>query len=106
MYRPHPIYEDSKEVFIWRDHYTAAVLHCLMNTSNNSIPCASKSATSLTIVALMLLFFALFSNAWFMYLCTAIVVRLVGRPRRSEVCFSHYLTLNWISVSKLRLWLT
>jgi len=31
-------------------------------------------------------------------------VRLVGR--RSEVGFSHYLTLNWIGVNKLRLRLT
>ena len=34
------------------------------------------------------------------------VVRLVGRQQRSEVGFSRYLTLNWVSVNKLRLWLT
>ena len=28
--------EDDK-VLIWRDHYTAAVLQCLMNTSNSTI---------------------------------------------------------------------
>ena len=27
----------------------------------------------------------------------------IGRPQRSEVGFSHSLTLNWISVNKLRL---
>ena len=32
-------------------------------------------------------------------------VKLVGRPQRLgiEVGFSHYLTLNWINVNKLRL---
>ena len=34
------------------------------------------------------------------------VVKLVGRAQRSEVSFSRYLSLNWISVNKLRLWLT
>ena len=34
---------------------------------------------------------------------TVHVVKLVGRPRRSEVGFSHYLTLNCLSVNKLRL---
>ena len=29
-------------------------------------------------------------------------VRLVGRPRRLEVCFGHYLTLNWITVKKIK----
>ena len=37
------------------------------------------------------------------FMKTVHVVRLVGRLQRSEVGFSHYLTLNWISVNKLRL---
>ena len=59
--------EKEEEVLIWRDHYTAAMLQCLMNTSNSTIPCASKSTASLTIVAFMFFIFALFSNALFMY---------------------------------------
>ena len=73
---------EEEEVLIWRDHCTAAVLQCLMNTSNSIIPCASKSTASLTIVAFMLFIFALFSNAFFMCSLQSsnVLASLVPRP--------------------------
>ena len=68
--------KEEDKVLIWRDHYTADVLQCLMNTVTVlAISCDSGSAASLTIVAFMLFcssllcFLMPFSRA----LCTAIV---------------------------------
>ena len=43
--------KEEDKVLVWRDHYTAAVLQCLINTSISTISSDSGSTASLTIVA-------------------------------------------------------
>ena len=80
--------KEEDKVLVWRDHYTAAVLQCLMNTVTVlAIPCDSGSTASLTIVAFMLFCSSLlcFLMPFSCALCTAIVssnvlASLVPRP--------------------------